>query len=546
MNKKYIFTAIAGVSLLFSSCTGDLDVKPLDPNVMTAEKAYASSDDAYLKGLLKIYSVWAMSGQDGDGSSDISGLDAGNCQLMRCWWNLNEVPTDEAKNAWGDTWVKAVNFIAWNTVQNEAIEGAYQRSMFIIALANEYIRQVGQSSIAEKNQFIAEARFCRALAYSVLLDLFRNPPFITENNFSVAPAPVGNAANRTNPKLFNWIIKELNECETDLPAARQGVYGRADQGAAEFLKARLFLNAEVYAGENHYTDCITACKNVISAGYSLAGNYEDLFLADNDQTCKNEIIFPIVFNGAETTTWGGMTFLIMASIDASEANMKTLKGVNNGWGGMRPTGQFIDIFDFDDNANPTPESIKDERGMFDNTNRSQHITTDPNGTFLTEGWEVLKFRNQTSTGTINTDAWPDTDFPMFRLADVYLMYAEAILRGGAGGEKGTALGYINNLRNRGYHSAFGNIAENDLTLDFILKERARELYWEGVRRTDLIRFSKFVKGYNWDFKGGVATGVDVDDRFLVYPIPTTDLTVNGNLVQNPGYDAAADAEETTE
>jgi hypothetical protein len=126
------------------------------------------------------------------------------------------------------------------------------------------------------------------------------------------------------------------------------------------------------------------------------------------------------------------------------------------------------------------------------------------------------------------------------------MYAEAILRGGAGGEKGTALGYINDLRNRGYHSAFGNIAEKDLNLDFILNERARELYWEGVRRTDLIRFSKFVKGYNWDFKGGVATGVDVDDRFLVYPIPTTDLTVNGNLVQNPGYDAAADAEETTE
>ena len=543
MNKKYIFAAIAGATLLFSSCTGDLDVKPLDPNVMTAEKAYASSDDAYLMGLLKIYSVWAMSGQDGEGSSDISGLDPGNCQLMRCWWNLNEVSTDEAKNAWGDTWVEAVNFNAWNTIQNEAIEGAYQRSMFIIALANEYIRQVGESNIAEKNQYIAEARFCRALAYSVLIDLFRNPPFITENNFSVAPAPIGNSADRTNPELFNWIIQELNDCEADLPAARQGIYGRADQGAAEFLKARLYLNGEVYAGNKYYT----ACKNIINAGYSLASNYEDLFLADNDQTCKSEIIFPLVFDGANTKTWGGMTFLIMASTSGEESDIKSYRGVNAGWDGMRPTGQFVDIFEFDNDAAPSAASIKDERGMFNDAGRSQHITTTPKGTFTSEGWEVLKFRNVTSNGIINDNAWPDTDFPMFRLGDVYLMYAEAILRGGSGGEKGTALGYINDLRKRGYHSAFGNITESDLTLDFVLDERARELYWEGVRRTDLIRFGKFAKNYNWDFKGGVPTGVNIDDLYILYPIPTTDLTVNGNLVQNPGYDSTpAPAEGATE
>lgn len=542
MNKKYILSFTAGALLTLSSCTGDLDVQPLDPNVMTAEKAYASSDDAYTKGLLKIYSVWAMSGQDGDGSSDIAGLDAGNCQLLRCWWNLNETCTDESKNAWdGDDWVPAINNIAWNTMQNEAIEGGYQRNMYIIALANEYIRQVSGASFAEKDQYIAEARFCRALAYSVLLDLFRNPPFITEGNFSMAPAPVGDSEARLNPTLFNWIVDELKDCRANLPAARQGVYGRADQGAADFLLARLYLNAEVYAGENHYSDCIEACKSVISGGYALASSYENLFLADNDQTSKSEIIFPIVFDGFATTTWGGMTFLIMASIDTEETDMKTYKGVNNGWGGMRPTGQFIDIFEFDNDANPTPSTIKDARGMFDNTNRSQHITTTPLATFKTEGWEVMKFRNVTSTGTVNTDAWPDTDFPMFRLADVYLMYAEAVLRGGAGGDTNTAVSYINALRARGYTGARGNINQSDLTLSFILDERARELYWEGTRRTDLIRFGLFTKGYNWDFKGGVATGSNVDEHFIVYPIPATDLTVNGNLVQNPGY---SDTEDT--
>ena len=534
MKAKYLLSAVFGAALTFSSCVGDLDVQPLDPNVDTADKTYAE-EGAFLQGLVKIYSVWAMSGQDGDGSSDIEGLDAGNCQLMRCWWNLNEVCTDEAKNAWGDTWVEAVNGIAWNTVQNEAIEGAYQRNMFVIALANEYIKQCNAAEFAEKNQYIAEARFCRALSYAVMLDLFRNPPFIHDGNFSIAPAAIGDSANRTNPELFAWIVNELNECRTDLPAARQGEYGRADQGAVDFLLARLYLNGEVYTGQKYYTECIEACQSVIASGYSLAENYENLFLADNGTTSKNEIILPIVYEGASTTTWGGMTFLIMAGISGDDSDMKEYCGVNGGWDGHRATGNFIDLFEFEDEANPTAATILDKRGLFYDEGRSLHITTTPIATFTTEGWGVKKYRNVTSTGTVNNIAWPDTDFPLFRLADAYLMYAEAILRGGVGGNKADATNYINQLRARGYTGTKGNISEGDLTLDLILDERARELYWEGVRRTDLIRFGKFTTGYNWDFKGGVPTGTNVDEKYIIYPIPTSDLTVNGNLVQNPGY-----------
>lgn len=535
MKTRYLFIAAAGLMLGVTSCTKDLDVTPLDPNMVTAQKAY-SSDAAYFQGLAKIYSVWAMSGQDGENSSDIAGLDAGNCQLMRCWWNLNEVSTDEAKNAWGDTWVDALNTISWNTIQNEAIEGAYQRSMFIIALANEYIRQVGSWDGAEKAQYIAEARFCRALAYTVLLDLFRNPPFITEQNFSIAPAPVGISDQHINPTLFNWIASELNEAKKDLPAARQGQYGRADQGACDFLLARLYLNGEVWAGENHYSDCIEACKNVIAGGYSLAEKYQYNFMADNDVKAKNEIIFPIVYEGAATSTWGGMTFLIKAAISRDETKTQALLGIDDGWDGMRPTGQFVEKFEFSDNNNPTAATIKDKRGIFIDEGRSVHITSSPTGTFKTEGWCVIKYTNIASDGTVKHSSWPDTDFPMFRLADVYLMYAEAVLRGGAGGDTGTAVKYINDLRTRGYESAQGNINQSQMTLSFILDERARELYWEGTRRTDLVRYGLFTNGYNWDFKGGVATGSNVDDHFVVYPIPTTDRTVNGNLVQNPGYD----------
>jgi hypothetical protein len=226
----------------------------------------------------------------------------------------------------------------------------------------------------------------------------------------------------------------------------------------------------------------------------------------------------------------------MASVSSEDTNMKDYKGVNAGWDGMRATGQFVDKFEYENDANPSPASIKDVRGMFDATGRTQHITTTPIKTFKTEGWEVLKFRNVTSTGEVINNAWPDTDFPMFRLGDAYLMYAEAVLRGGSGGDTGTALKYINALRARGYTGTRGDIDQSQLTLNFILDERARELYWEGTRRTDLIRFGVYTSGYNWDFKGGAATGTNIDQKYILYPIPTTDITVNGNLVQNPGFE----------
>jgi hypothetical protein len=118
---------------------------------------------------------------------------------------------------------------------------------------------------------------------------------------------------------------------------------------------------------------------------------------------------------------------------------------------------------------------------------------------------------------------------------MYLIYAEAFKRGG-GGDEATALGYINALRTRAYGNAFGNIDAGQMTLDFILDERARELYWEGFRRTDLIRFNKFVEGtYLWPWKGGVASGTGVSAIRKLYPIPSRDINSNTNLVQNTGY-----------
>ncbi len=176
----------------------------------------------------------------------------------------------------------------------------------------------------------------------------------------------------------------------------------------------------------------------------------------------------------------------------------------------------------------------DHRAMFYTDGQSLEINDV--GKF-TDGYAVTKFKNITSTGQPGSDlTFPDTDFPMFRLADAYLMYAEAVLRGGSGGDINTAVHYINLLRERSYGDNGGDITAKDLTLDFILNERARELYWEAQRRTDLIRFGKFTGGdYLWPWKGGVKEGTATDSHYNLYPIPASDVTANPNLVQNPGY-----------
>ncbi len=176
----------------------------------------------------------------------------------------------------------------------------------------------------------------------------------------------------------------------------------------------------------------------------------------------------------------------------------------------------------------------DKRAMFYTTGQS--LVINDISTF-TDGYAISKWKNITSTGQFGSDStFVDVDFPLFRLADVYLMYAEAVLRGGSGGDNGTALNYINLLRERAYGDNGGDITAADLNLNFILDERARELYWECTRRTDLIRYGQFSNGtYVWPWKGGIAEGTQTQSYYDLFPIPSSDVSANPNLVQNPGY-----------
>ncbi len=177
----------------------------------------------------------------------------------------------------------------------------------------------------------------------------------------------------------------------------------------------------------------------------------------------------------------------------------------------------------------------DSRAMFFTQGQSLEISDVTN---FNDGYAVTKFKNIKSDGTPGSDPsgnFVDTDLPLIRLAEIYLNYAEAVLRGG-GGSVATAVDKINELRERAYGDSSGNITAADLTLDFVLDERSRELYWEGLRRTDLIRYGYFTSGsYLWPFKGNDPNGTGVDDYRKLFPLPPNALSVNPNLRQNPGY-----------
>ena len=547
MKVNYIKTTIlASAMSLMCSCVGDLDVMPLDPNIMTSEEAY-STPESYLQGLKKIYSVWALSGQDDPGASDLEGMNAGNTVLLRCWWTLQENTTDEAKCAWPDSWVTQVNGIIWNTAEVEPMEGLYHRSMYVVSIVNDFLKQLPNApEEVDQERYNAEARFCRALAYYVLMDAFGNPPFVTEESSSSLPEQIKRA------DLFDWIEEELNTIKSSLPEMTDE-YGRADQHCVDFLLARMYLNSEVYTGTKRYSDCITACNNIITSNaYELADNYAELFMADNGENAdaRKEIIFPVIADGNTTQSYG-IGAIILGSRSSSEGTVENY-GCNGGWDGFRSTGNLIRAFNYEAEESAwTADNINsfDNRAIFYSEGRSLDITTSSVGTFTEEGWAVYKYSNLNSDGTPGKNTtFPDTDFPLFRLGEVYLMYAEAVARGGEGGSTSKAVEYIQNLRKRA-NTAYSEVTESWLTENTsvsastasvaygnILNERCRELYWEATRRTDLIRFGLFTSNsYTWAEKGGVISGVGVDNKYNLFPIPVSDISVNGNLHQNEGY-----------
>ncbi|RYZ96874.1 MAG: RagB/SusD family nutrient uptake outer membrane protein, partial [Sphingobacteriaceae bacterium] len=299
MRKQYkIFTAIIVIALAVSSCSKDLNLKPT--NDITSDVAY-STPEGYKNVLAKVYGSFAQTGNAGAGSGDLRGIDPGTSDFFRLYFGAQELSTDEAVCAWvNDPGISEIDQMGWSS-GNLMLQGLYTRSLYQITLVNEFIRESTDEKLAgrgitgneatEIKYYVAEARFLRAFQYWVLLDLYGNPPFITEADKigKVAPKQIKRA------DLFKYVESELTTIEGLLKDPKTNEYGRADKAAAWALLARLYLNAQVYTGSAKNTEAITYANKVISAGYTLHSQYKNLFLADNNLN-NPETIFSIAYD----------------------------------------------------------------------------------------------------------------------------------------------------------------------------------------------------------------------------------------------------------
>ena len=515
-----------GAALLCLAAAGCTDTTVQPKSTVSAATEFRDPR-SYEEFLAKIYAGLALSGQmGGSGEPDILGIDDGYQQYMRLYWEMEELPTDEAVIAWGDRGLLEMNTQLWSSVSNMVVY-MYYRIYFQVSLANEFLRQTTDSVLDSRgladtlrtkiHQYRAEARFLRALSYWHGIDLFGSIPLLTEYD------PVGTTPPKqvSRDSIYRYVVSELQAVRSQLPQPGPSTYGRATGPAASMLLAKVYLNAGIYTGTPHWSEAMSAVQDVINSGaYSLDPNWRRMFSADNNTS--PEIIFPIIQDGVTTQSYGGTTFLVYASCGGT-MDPAAYGVVGYPWQGLRLKPEAYNNYAAGDNRTSYFWTDGQTADVADIANFSNGIA-------------APKFRNLTSTGALlSNTGFVDTDYPLFRLSDAYLMYAELALRGG-GGTQAQALAYVNAIRERAYGDASGDITAAQLTLPFILAERGRELLWEAHRRTDLIRFGLFTGGnYIWAWKGGVEAGTATDQFRDLMPLPASELAANPYLTQNPGY-----------
>ena len=534
---------IAAASM--SACVGDLDTLPLNSTEPVVEYVYGNSEDAYLQGLTRLYFQFVT-----NDLTDLQQMDGGASEILRAFWSVQETTTDAAKCSWeNDAWVRALNTNTWNETQNDAVYAVYVRTLQGIALANEYLRQTTPAKLKDRGVsadlaariegFRAEARFIRAYLYWMALDCFGSVPFTTENS------PFGGTYFPTQaPRadIFAFCITELEYLRSDeSPMPEPGtLYPRADKGSVSGLLARMYLNSKVYTGVERWSEAKAVCEDIFSMRYSLCPDQAALFRGDNGerQQARSEMLWAVSYNAEKTQSYGGTSYILSATLASTDiTDQSRPNGQRNGWAGLRVPYEYVSRYfnvsgqDYETGA----YDVADARGkVFYIKGRSESM----DGALYSfmNGWSCLKFNNipygQTDQSYLPVSAvkaFSDVDFPMIRLAEIYLIYAEACMNLGEGA---TAIPKIAELSQRA-----GVAPPAEITADFLVAERARELMWEGHRRTDLIRFGLYDSAeYLWPYKGGDSfAGQAFPSYKLIFPIPPTELAANDLLVQNPGY-----------
>lgn len=518
-NIKFKLLAFAAVVMLSTqSCLRDLDTEPKYD--MTLDYILQQDPKAVEGMLSRLYASFALSSVKGPGESDISGADPGESPFIRGLVNLQDFTADGMKNRWGDNGLDQLTTTSNWTDNNKFFKYAYDRIYYTVPQATNLILIMKSDNVKyeNKDQVVSELRFLRALSYYYLIDLFGKGVLVNDETFNTStPLP---EASRT--ELFTFVESELKDIEGKLPA--QNSYARANKSAARMLLAKLYLNAEVYTGTPRYNDAAAYISKVISeGGYQLEGNFRKNFSADNNTS--KEIIFPLIADAASSQSFGNTTYIVNGSISTDTMTPADF-GATDGWAGHRATKAWYGLFA--GSAAGLQSSTDVRAKLFWSTGHNWEMNDYKT---WTDGFPSDKFWNKNSDGSGSATSFSSTDFPLFRLSDAYLIYAECAVRGAAGTSMGQAITYFNQVRTRA-----GAPVVSVLSLDEVLNERGRELGLEGVRRQDLIRFGKFTGGsYLWPWKGGVKNGAAISDNYKLFPIPSTALQANPNLTQNPGY-----------
>ena len=535
--KKIIPATALALTMGMTSCVGDLDVNPINPQQTTE-----LNSDALFN---KIYASFSLTGQSGpSGNGDVDDVDEGRSDYFRSKWYLNEFTSDEAHWVWAtDAGIPELLHNSWgeSCVFSAAL---YSRLYFTITLCNFYLQQDVQATDAEQRN--AEVRFIRALNYYDVMDLYGGGAF-TET-VSSEKAPYYN-----RQQMFDYIESELKYCAEKMSEPGTTTYGRADRVAAWNLLARLYLNAEVYTGTARWDDAMTYAEKVINNGYyhlnttgavnpttgEVYSPYQMLFLADNNKNgAQYENLVVGLFDGVKTKSYGGTNFLVQAAYSNKvSTDSYAPSGANNSWGKcIRLRKQLADKFFSSTPAEAASLSAmttaaKDDRALFFNQGINESVTDESSDENL--GYSSVKFRNVNSDGS-NNDVieFVNTDLPVMRIAEAYLTYAEASIRKNGAAGNTDAAEKINKLRAR------ANAAQkNTYTLDEVCDEWSREFWLEGRRRMDLVRFDKFAgqSQYKWEWMGGSYEGNQFPSYMNIFPLPVNELANNSNLEQNTGY-----------
>lgn len=556
---KYITLVCVAIGMV--SCVQDLNTEPIDPNSSTSFNA----DRMFTK----CYSCMAVIGQSSPGDdSDVEDIDAGMSGFYRTLWYCNDLTSDEAWWIWDDKETRGLPTTNW-TGSSDMIRGIYTRLNLNIKYCNHYLTYGPKETEEDKNR-LAEVRWIRAFHYFYLMDMYLYAPLVTEES---------NEFPHFVPRyeIYKWLVDELKELEVELPAVRVTPY-RVGKAAAQLLLARIYLNADVY---NKYNPDWTS-NQTWDLAYETASNliadnpqhglvttpittdsgfvysaYQQIFMGDNHRPeVMKEAIFQIYQDGLYTQSYAGSMMLIGANRIAG----MNAWGIEAEWHAMRTSPTLVDKFispmNIDRNTAmemkydefQMPAQLHDDRAIlcsapmntgYDFTIKGMQDIGDTK--YLFDCWAGLKFTGVYSSAALpklsprqNKD-WPDTDIPMLRLAEAYMIQAEALFRKG---DKAAALAIVNDvIRARANADPLPLAKFNEETL---LDEWCREFWYEGRRRIDLVRFGRFFGQtsdqyrYHWEGRMQQNDGVQFfqagsPEYMNWFPVPSEDKRSNPNF-----------------